>query len=292
MKIRHILYGLLGCAVLFTACDNISEGDRLIAVEENPVTPPDSGETEKPVVMPRWVLVEEFSGQMCVNCPYGAAQLHELQSEYGADTLIVVTIHSGIQEGFGFHVSDGGLATDEGEQLFASQGRPAQPAMVVDRRGGTVARDDASKPTDKSKKWLTAVVNAFKVSAVVKLDATAAYNKESNQVQVKVDALSEDAMDCKLCVWIIEDNIVGFQKYPDKYDMEYVHNNIFRKAVNPLNGDDVHLTGDMDNPTSREYSIALYESWNVQNLSVVAFVYDNTGVCQTTRAKVDVPLAE
>ncbi len=50
----------------FTACDNIDEDDRFIPVER-----PHSEKT---------VLIEEFTGARCVNCPDGAAvvaALHE-----------------------------------------------------------------------------------------------------------------------------------------------------------------------------------------------------------------------
>ena len=92
MNIRYLFVAVFAGLTLLTSCENIDESDRLIEVT--------------PTEVSRAVLVEEFSGQFCVNCPYGAAQLHRMEAEYGADSLVVVTIHCGVKEGFGIDPND------------------------------------------------------------------------------------------------------------------------------------------------------------------------------------------
>ena len=75
------LHILLVALLLLGACNDIAPSDRLIEV---PAT------TAK-----RKVLVEEFTGQRCLNCPAAAEELSRLQAQYGADTLVVVAIHGG-----------------------------------------------------------------------------------------------------------------------------------------------------------------------------------------------------
>ena len=67
--------------LLLTGCDEVDEADRYVYV--------------KPAAVGRNILIEDYTGQRCVNCPTGNDQLHALQEQYGADTVIVVGFHSG-----------------------------------------------------------------------------------------------------------------------------------------------------------------------------------------------------
>lgn len=78
MRPRNILYLL---ALWLLSRDSIAEEDRLIY--------------EAPPVVNRSVLIEDFTGQRCVNCPNAADEIHSLQQEYGEDMIIAVGIHGG-----------------------------------------------------------------------------------------------------------------------------------------------------------------------------------------------------
>ena len=65
---RKIIYTAL-VAFGLIACDNIAEEDRLIYEPLPEVN--------------RSVLIEDFTGQRCVNCPTAADEIQKLQKEYG-----------------------------------------------------------------------------------------------------------------------------------------------------------------------------------------------------------------
>jgi hypothetical protein len=69
-----IFFSSLIC-LLFAACDHIDENDRLIYVE--------------PESVKRCVLLEDFTGQKCVNCPRGTEVIEQLQETY-PDNVIAV----------------------------------------------------------------------------------------------------------------------------------------------------------------------------------------------------------
>ena len=77
---RKIIYTAL-VAFGLIACDNIAEEDRLIYEPLPEVN--------------RSVLIEDFTGQRCVNCPTAADEIQKLQKEYGKDAIIAVGIHGG-----------------------------------------------------------------------------------------------------------------------------------------------------------------------------------------------------
>ena len=67
-------------------------------------------------------------------------------------------------------------------------------------------------------------------------------------------------------------------------NMEYVHNHVFRAAVNNTWGEDV--TVNEGATTEKQYDYTLPENWNAEKVSVVAFVYDNNEVKQVTKKAV------
>ena len=287
MKIRNILYAAFGAAILFASCDNVSESDRFVEVDPvKPVNPGDSGEAS----ISRIVLVEEFSGQGCVNCPTGARKLEEIQEMYGgADTVIAVTIHGGplaIKPRPGFV----GLRTDYGDYLYNNAGVQSNPAAVVDRYSGVLSSDF----------WLTGVRNAFTRAVSVSLSLSTAYNPADSVATINVEASSLKSFSGKLQVWLIEDGIVAPQYDYDSNGnsttvMDYVHNNVLRAAVNGQDGSAFTVSGDA--PSAQTFTVKVKSGdslvdWHPENMSVVAFVYDGGGVQQVAKCRVVAQEAE
>lgn len=91
--------------------------------------------------------------------------------------------------------------------------------------------------------------------------------------------------------WVVENEIVALQRNLTTTVRDYVHNNVFRGKVFPsVRGNQVSLTKGFDSEVTASLSNRWTdkERWNINNLSIVAFVSDNTGVLQVTR----VPLVE
>src|ERR1700741_1300369 len=90
-----------------------------------PVGPPELGD--------RKVLIEEFTGVRCVNCPDGSAEIENLLSLYGGN-LVAVSIHSGFfSDPYPDNLYD--FRTPEGDQLLNYLGQPlGYPTAVIDRK--------------------------------------------------------------------------------------------------------------------------------------------------------------
>lgn len=71
--------GMLLGGVL-SSCSDLDEQDRFVYI--------------KPADAARKVLIEDFTGQKCVNCPKATDEIHVLQETYGEDNIIAVGIHS------------------------------------------------------------------------------------------------------------------------------------------------------------------------------------------------------
>ena len=252
MKLKNIV-ALAALGLSFTACDDIKESERYI-----PVTP--DTKTEKAV------LIEDFTGMNCVNCPNAAEEIQKIQTAYGAEKIIAVAVH-GEMPGL-----SGPLANALGTEYYNHWGVETLPIGMVDRQGlqnytSWMATADAR---------LKAQVTPLSLS----LENTV-YNEDARSITVQVNAQAEADLTAKLQVWITESNIKSFQKMPDgSTNLNYIHNHVLRDAVNGAWGEPITLDAGVNQQVTYTYAIPEDKNWNAENLAVVAFVYNEGGVVQ------------
>ncbi len=253
MKLKNIL--ALTSLVAFTfGCEDIKENDRFIPVE-TPETPETPGVTQL-----KNVLVEDFTGMLCINCPDAATKITELQSYYGHDRVIAVAIH-GDMPGL-----SGPLKNDLGTEYFKYWGVQSLPTGMVDRKGGL----------QNYTSWMAIASERLNVETPVSLSlGNTTYDAAERALTVQVDALAEVGLNAKLQVWITESNIVSFQKMPDNsVNARYVHNHVLRGAVNGSWGETISLESGVEKNVTYHYTVP--SVWVAENLSIVAFVYDSS----------------
>lgn len=264
-KIFNIL--TIFAIALFSACDTIDEDDRFIGPVE--FTPKKN------------VLIEDFTGQKCLNCPTASEAVKSLQDLYGKEHVIAVAIHGGAMS---MSTSNGiGLATETGEEYNKYWGIDSWPKGMVDRNAANPA-GGATNYTSWAAQVIQRLVEEPKVDIAV---SNATYDKDSLKLNIAVDLATKDKLNGKVQVWLTENNIVALQALPSGgYDTKYVHNHVFRAAVNGTWGEDVVLGKGEE--TSLTYTVDLNgQKWVPENLSVVAFVYnDQEGVLQVVEQHV------
>lgn len=261
MKITYI-YNKVALAALatlaFTACNDIDENDRYIYVE-----PP---QTDKVV------LIEDFTGQMCSNCPLATGFIEQMQEDYGSDRVIAVGMHSGP---LGLNTP---LYTQTGQHYYDQWSIIGQPAGVIDRRTKV---EGVSSITP----WNTAVNNALALSAPLRLSAATSYDAATRTVSIDVTAEGVLDVEGMLQLWLIEDNVTSFQMMPDRsVDPRYNHNHVFRTAVNGEDGEAFSIAWGETKTVSHTYT--LDAAWEEADMSVVAFVYNDEGVQQAVKVPV------
>lgn len=261
MKLKNLFLGVAAAAMAMAAasCSNIDEGDRLIYV--------------KPAEVGRAVLIEDLTGQRCINCPTGTDIIKGIIKTYGEDNVIAVGIHCG-PLGFAGTSKRVGLKTDTGDEYFthwANGTELYQPSAIFNRKKG---------PSDNYNNWPAEVGLIISEKANLYVNIDNAYDAKTRKLTTKVDAFGVNdtvTVSGKLQVWIVEDGIKAMQMMPDgSANQEYIHNHVFRAAVNGTWGEEV--TVKEGETTSKDYSYVLPETWNAENISVVAFVYNKSGV--------------
>lgn len=249
-------------ALVLVACDEISSDERLTYVE-----PPEVG---------RAVLIEDFTGQYCVNCPRATEEVERLVEEYGDSVVIAVAIHSGP-----FSKNNGVLSplyTEVGDMYFSHWKLSGQPIGLVDRIFD-------SMPFSFTE-WGAGVNYELAYKAPVSFVMNTGYDDETRKASVEVQTIGLDSVTVsgKLQVWLVEDSIDSFQLMPDGNRIEhYNHMHVFRTSVNDPWGDDLSVSHGQ--VAVKNYEISMDPSWVPEHCALVTFLYDGNGVQQVSKKK-------
>ena len=274
-----IAFVCMAC-LLLSGCDKI-EGDfyQIVQNEDVTVTFPDINPDE----VYRKILVEEFTGHRCTNCPQGHQTLESLHQQYG-DTLVTVGIHYGaLAKPFGSMFSYD-FRTEVGNQIgdaFSIDGIPAAIVNRMDKNGGWPREQWASVLRD---------VDRSKVSAAVQLINEYDVASKTLKANVKVTTLKAIDHQLRLILFVVEDGIVKPQKDGNQDIENYVHNHVLRCALTDAFG--FVLTNGSWNPGDSEtYAASISfdgHDWIPENCQVVAALLDpiTSEVLQEEKAKV------
>lgn len=245
---------------LLMGCDHVEEADRLIYV--------------KPAEVSRAVLIEDFTGQRCINCPNAADEIQRLEEQYGHDKVIAVGIHGGALAVY-TNSKVKGLRTALGDEYNTYWKVEAWPTGMVDRQ---------DKPTSHDQ-WAATVRTELEKTSPIDLAVACDYDETTRSLHISTDVYSTENAGCKLQLWLTEDGITAPQQMPDgTMNTSYVHNHVLRAAINGAWGEDI-VTKEGEH-LNKTHDITLDEDWEVSNIAVVAFVYDDKGVRQVTKTKV------
>lgn len=252
---KIITYSYLGMISLFLfGCDTIDENNRFI-------------EIEKPEIK-NTVLLEDFTGVNCSNCPTAHKYAEEAKRAHGSK-LVIVSIHAGPFSSLPFQ-SEAGTSYQK-HFYYAGQGYPA--GMISRKKIGNGYIETTPSL------WSNIINERFteSYSMNVELELTATYSIEQNSfiVESKITPLSKP-VNTRLQLWLTENNIISPQKDGSKIISDYVHNHVLRDAVNGIWGEDIIYNSEIGYPftmISSSYSLE-EKDWVIENLSIVGFIYD------------------
>ncbi len=220
----------------------------------------------------RVALVEFFTWQRCVYCPYAARALDSLTKEF-SDSVVVIAYHR--------RVAGDTLSpeyVEERRQFYYESG--GEPATVFD--GGPVVRTPG--PEYNYETFKNYILGAKAVLPGVELVITTQRDSSQATIAVRVfgvDSTPEESL--RLYLVITEDSIRTV--LPGATDS--VFNNVMRLLLPDVNGWSCWLhRGDS---LQFEQTVQLAPYWNHQRLSVVGFVQQPSTrrVLQAGKKKLD-----
>lgn len=224
------------------------------------------------------VLLEDYTGVRCVNCPAAAQVAHDLQEEYQGQ-LIVLGVHAGyLAQPLG-NFPD--FTTAEGDEWYGFFGFDVNPI-------GTVNRISTSGSYGvNSGQWGSAVAAELEKDPVVAIKLFNTYDPDTRSlnVQVNLRELVDIDDELSLVVCLMEDNIIGKQVTPSGLVEDYVHRHVFRKSLNGTWGEPVAFGTD---GITIQYDTHIDEASDASNCYIIAYVYSNSdkSILQVEEAKV------
>lgn len=262
---------LAGIAMLGLNSCGIEPDDRFVEMEE--------------VKPERAVLLMDFTGQNCRNCPQAHEVMEELVNQYGDKSLITVSIHAGAQsissDRTNFERKRIGLMIKEGNEINDAFGIGSWPMGVVDRI-------NANGVAINRGQWATAVRNALQQPTDVKIEANASLNDDN--IDISTRAICTSNRKVALQIWVVEDGITAQQLMGDgSLKTDYIHNNVLRFVQYPVkDGKPFEFEPNVwaEDKCSIPVKYTDKERWNKENLSIVAFVFEGTQILNTVRVKV------
>ncbi len=256
------LFRLLPLAFLF-----------LLACEEIPpvVTPLEGGQVRDTLLQN--ILVEEFTGARCVNCPAGSSELARLQGVYG-DQLIIVAIHAG-SFARPYPESREDFRTSEGDALLNYLGQPlGYPSAIINRK---LYDGEVDLQLSRSL-WPLFLQQESERLATMELAPRVRYDSTSREVTYNLDlTLLEGNLssDVRLSLMVVEDNVADLQLTPDGPDEQYVHRHNLRDMLTAATGNSLPDDWEVGQTISRQFTYQLPSNWKQENVSLVAVVHEN-----------------
>lgn len=258
MKYLAILLPVAAWAL--SACDNIESNERW--------------EEKVPVEIKKNVLIEDFTGQNCVNCPAATDVIHQLQQGAAGAHIIAVGIHGGSMS-YSIDKLPFGLATAIGETYNKDWGVSSWPSGMVDRQGGLL----------EFTAWPSAAASRLQLDPAVDMQLSTAFDGNASDTQwgkaeitVKLSELQAGTLEnAYVNVWITEGNIVARQTKPEGSDNAYVHQHVLRDVLTPAYGEKV-MSQDAEGMATCTFSYDIPKTYgrssktDVLNMTVVAFV--------------------
>lgn len=215
----------------------------------------------------RNVLLEQFSTAFCAQCPAGHDRIEAGIAEF--DNVIWVTHHSGYYED--------DMTTDDDRALTWFYGSPQTfaPAIMFDRTNfssDSYLSEGPVKGVGQSDEIKDFVIMASSQPSLARIEATSKYDEESRELVVDLNGASLVDLSTRnttVNIYLVEDNIVGIQTIPGSVLGDYIHNNVFRKALTETWGDPVYW----DNKSFKgQWTYTLPDNFKAENMRVVAFL--------------------
>jgi hypothetical protein len=247
---------------LFISCDII----------ENPVHE-NTGNTcgdETTGIPIKKILVEDFTGQRCLNCPQAAVILVDIISNY-CDHIVPVAIHTTAfadsTEEFPYNYK-----TIVGDELANDYGIISLPMGLINR---TEFNGNMLQSRDN---WLAAVNSLYNVTPEMNIIIESSYNETTNKITavVTTEFLADFNYDINLGLYLTEDSIISPQQNGADIISDYIHRHMLRKGITSTYGEKIASSGNFGEFIQKTFVFDADPKWILGHCELVAFISKNT----------------
>lgn len=294
--------------MLFTSCDKVDHPYEKIATINLDTTLynglwSDYLENEYPTFTSNTntkvnVLVEDYTGHTCFNCPPAADLAHAMHGN-NPNRVFVASIHTGpgslnyqkaypqSPKFFTDHTNPDGV--EYGETFKSGFNFLGNPQGTINRKfvGG-----EMFTITGTWQSRTDAIINANDLK--VNIQSVFNYYSDANggYLHVEVEKKTSDAIEMNTVVYVIKDSLVDWQKMPDNSDFEfYVHRDMHLGSIdnNPFGIPTFKAEAAAGDKKILDYSYVLPADLDITNMHFLVYVYDKDTyeVLQVIKQKIE-----
>lgn len=285
-NIKLISGALIYVIVLgFSSCDVI-EGDYMTS---GTITPPDTN------TFIQKVLIEDFTGHRCPNCPSAAAELEALQNAYGKNVIgIAIHPHSNfsVPNPITSNQYTSEFRTQAGDDIDDVFGMTdaGLPVGMVNRTGYNTNHQLAKE------EWSTSVQSELEKEPIFGISIYSNVLNGEGTISVDVEALTDLNETYNIVVCLTENNIIEWQTDNTAGDIEdYEHNHVLRTILNSTFGETIGNNFTEGDVWEKNYSVNITDlenqnedyslntlfmgngnckNWEEDNMEIVVYVYN------------------
>lgn len=217
------------------------------------------------------ILMLDFTGVKCLNCPLGADKIKDLVAQYGTRVVPMALFSEFLCAPY---PNDPDLRNETAQQiqdmLAPFMGKPSGSADMVK----FPAIDAILIPTVGL--WSGYAEQRLAVTNPVNVGITSSYTDASRElvIRVQVDIINALSTETRLTVALTESGIIATQLMPDGSENEdYEHEHMLRQTLTNFSGEKLDATLEPGRVFVKEYKTILPPDWNVDNMDVVAYVH-------------------
>ena len=220
----------------------------------------------------RVVLIEEFTGVKCVNCPTGSEKLGQLLEQYG-EQLAVVSIHTGFFS-VPYNNSPEDFSTEAGRNLDALLGPvTAYPSAIINRR---VFSSENERPLGVNS-WAGYIASELCEEPPFLLQIVNQYDSLTRRlgVEVLISPRTGGKAEARLAlsVMLLEDGVIAPQATLQGVNQTYVHKHILRAMLSSVQGNAVYEVGTDLAQRQERFNFTLAEHWQAKSCRIIAFIH-------------------
>tara|TARA_B100001250_G_scaffold125539_2_gene106763 strand:- start:13464 stop:14336 length:873 start_codon:yes stop_codon:yes gene_type:complete len=237
------------------------------------------------------VLLEDFTGHLCPNCPDAARELEAIHDIYG-DQIIGMAIH--VSKSFARPYSESqapsfqyDFRTNWGDNWdsFYGMSNAGLPKGMINRIGFQNETHRLGKD-----EWAAKVANELKKEVDFKISITA----DTNAITIFSSVENSLENNYNLVVCLTENNVINWQKDGQDNIEDYEHNHVLKTVIyddelsmqqNFEVGEIIEKTFQINLSELEQYNIDYSNNtaelgngnagnWNANNISVIAYIYN------------------
>jgi len=222
---------------------------------------------------PKKVLISDFTGVRCPNCPKAALKIHELDSMYPGRVVALA-----------YHIKDNPLTTpyfstadyrtDAATQIYNNLGKSlGLPSGAINQK---------KYPSETNilvgiDKWISYTQAELTLNSPINITITTkAHPTQLNTYIIQIKSEYSDAVPGKnyLSIAVSESGMVSPQKLPTgEIDSFYTHKHVLRTMLTDPSGMLLMENPEKNRVFIKEFKLVVSSDWNEDDIDIVAYIH-------------------